>query len=392
MAGLHAAQAFHNLGAKVVVLEKYFCGAGASGKSSGFITPTSELGIDHFHAVYGPEKAKEIWNFTTHGVELIRANIKKYAIKCDYQDLPTMVLSNSKKAVKNLENEKKIRDELGFEGILRSKEQTRSLVNSDGYYGSLQYGSTFGINPTAYVQALKDALIEEGVAIYEETPAIEIMPHAVKTPNGSVSAQQIVLCVDHHLPDFKMLQKLVYHVQTFIMISSPLTDSQMKKIFPKDRVMAWDTDLIYQYFRPISENRFLIGGGTYLSSFAPFELYNWSGAYKKLSRYCAKKFPEVKLTFEYMYPGMIGISKDLRPIAGADQTHPSIYYVTAATGLPWAAALGNYSADHLMNKRTDMDAFFAPDRSFLIGGFLQTILRNPISFALSNLYSTEVRG
>jgi gamma-glutamylputrescine oxidase len=391
-AGLHAAQSFHAQGAKVALLEKYFCGSGASGKSSGFITPTAELGIDHYHAAYGSAKAKQMWNFVTHGVELIKHNIKKYGISCDYHDLPTVVLANSKKAFKDLETEKKVRDELEFQGILHSKEQTRKLINSDGYYGALSYDDTFGMNPTAYAQSLKNILLQEGVLIYEETPAIGIESHSVKTPYGSVQAAQIVLCVDHHLPDFNMLKKLVYHVQTFIMISSPLTDMQMKKIFPGDLIMAWDTDLIYQYFRPIAQNRFLIGGGTYFSSFSPFELYNWPGIYKKLTRYCQIKFPEVKLNFEYMYPGMLGISKDLEPIAGRDQNNSHIYYVTAATGLPWAAALGNYSAEHIMQDRTDMDEFFTPNRSFFIGGLLQSVLRNPISFGLSNLYSSKIRG
>jgi len=60
MAGLSAAQSFHAQGLKVVLIEKNYCGAGASGKSSGFITPDSELPLDFFNTKYGPEATATI--------------------------------------------------------------------------------------------------------------------------------------------------------------------------------------------------------------------------------------------------------------------------------------------------------------------------------------------
>jgi len=39
MAGLSCAQKLHEAGCPVVLIERDFCGAGASGKTSGFITP-----------------------------------------------------------------------------------------------------------------------------------------------------------------------------------------------------------------------------------------------------------------------------------------------------------------------------------------------------------------
>jgi len=54
MAGLTAAQAFCAKGLSVVLIEKNYCGAGASGKSSGFITPDSELSLFELARIFGP--------------------------------------------------------------------------------------------------------------------------------------------------------------------------------------------------------------------------------------------------------------------------------------------------------------------------------------------------
>ena len=68
-----------------MVIEKDFCGSGASGKTSGFITPDSEIELSSLLDTYGPEKAKHIWEFVISGVESIRKNIERHGISCDYQ-------------------------------------------------------------------------------------------------------------------------------------------------------------------------------------------------------------------------------------------------------------------------------------------------------------------
>jgi gamma-glutamylputrescine oxidase len=391
MAGLHAANSFRKKGLSVVVLEKYYCGAGATGKSSGFITPTSELDIDHFYKVYGAHKTRRIWDFVTDGVELIRDSIKTYSIDCDYLQLDTVILANKERDLTTFNNLHRIRTELGYKSSVYQKNEISTFLGSDNYYGALRYGNTFAINPHAYAQGMKKALLDLGIHIYEDTPVTNINGHTVTTYYGStVQAEYIVVATDHHIPELGALKKEVYHAQSFITISAPLTDAQMHAIFPSDKIMAWDTDMIYQYFRPTCDNRIVVGGGTYLSMYAG-KAHHMGSAYKKLSQYFAKKFPHVSVNFEYIWSGLIGISKDMQPLFGALPQNPNLYYMSAATGLPWAAALGNYCAEHVVDKKNDMEEFLRPDRPYIIGGITQSILRNPLTFALSNFYNLYVR-
>ena len=170
------------------------------------------------------------------------------------------------------------------------------------------------------------------------------------------------------------------------MLSAPLSPEQIKQIFPEKDFLVWDTNLIYSYFRLTADNRLLVGGADLLATYASSEWHN-SSVYKKHTNYIKKKFPNLELNFEYYWPGMIGISKDLMPLAGPDLDDSNIYYIGACSGLPWAAALGRYSVEKLINKRSDFDQFFSPQRKFFIGPKLQKVLGKPISFALSNVVS-----
>lgn len=387
MAGLSAAQSFYNKGCSVVLLEKSYCGAGASGKSSGFITPDSELNLSHFTRLFGLDKAKKVWKFGEGGVHFIEENIKKFNLACDYQKQDTLVVANSAGALSKITLEYENRQTLAYESILYDKTTISQAIGSNDYFGGIRYGNTFGINTYHYCQAMKEILEGSGVKVFEETPVIKVHEKGVDTTTTTVQADHVIVCADRFAPDIDTLVHDIYHAQTFIMLSAPLGDQTVKTIFPDQNLMVWDTDLIYQYYRIIGENRFLIGGSDLLSIFWGQEQHNSHRIFKKLYTYTKKKFPRVNFNFEYFWPGLIGVSKDIIPIADQDPQLPNVYHISGVAGLPWAAALGHYSAERIIDKNHDFDEFFSLKRKFPVGSLAQSILRKRFTFALSNFIS-----
>jgi gamma-glutamylputrescine oxidase len=384
MAGLSAAQAFHEKGCSVILLEKSFCGAGASGKSSGFITPDCEFSLGGFVDRFGPDTAKLLWEFVRGGVTTIKRTIEERHLSCDYIPQDTLVLASSDKDFQNeLLPEYEKRMKLGYNTVLHR--QSTSIVGSELYYGGVSYGDTFGMNGYQYLQGLKRFLQAQGVRVYEETPALGLHTQRVVTPHGAVRAGLVVLCMDRFTPELGALESEVYHVQTFLMASEQLTNAQCAQIFPEKPYMVWDTDLLYQYFRLTKDRRLLLGGATLLETYAKGPHHESLRMYKKLTTYWATKFPQVIPHFRYMWPGLIGVSKDIMPLAGRDEHDPTRYYVAAAAGLPWAAALGGYAADALIDGRSDLDQFMSPSRPVTFGPWTQRILGTRLTFALSHL-------
>lgn len=385
MAGLTAAQSFREKGLDVVLLEKNYCGAGATGKSTGFITPDSELSLNYLMRTYGSVEAKKIWDFVLSGAKLIANNISKFNVDCDYQTQDTLVLAHTKRTYqKDILAEYNARSELNFSSTLYTQKELSNIIGADDYKGGVSYGDTFSINGYHYCSGMKQVLQNLGVHIFEESPVISIQNNYVLTPIAKVKAQHIIVCTDHFAANLPALKDKIYHVQTFVMLSSSLSPAQIQSIFPKKQYMVWDTELIYQYYRLTSDNRLILGGGSLLYTYASQEKHNNRHMIKKLTKYWTKKFPKSSPTFEYIWPGLIGVSKDLMPITGRDAKMPSVYYIAAATGLPWAAALGAYSAEHIINNDMRFDHYFSPDRPFTLGPAIQTFLGKKITFALSN--------
>jgi gamma-glutamylputrescine oxidase len=389
MAGLSAAQSFAKKGKKVLLLEAYYCGAGASGKSSGFITPNSELGLADFIRLHGELGARMIWSHIESGVEHIRKNIKEYNLECDYNEEDSLEVANSRWSLKKIREEHESLIKLGFKTNFFSQEQLSSILSSKAYFGGVTYPGTFGINAFKYCQQMKDILVKEGVTIYEETPVLEFTDHEIITLHAKVKADFIVVCTDRFTPNFNRLTKEIYHIQNFLMISQQLKEHEIRALFPNKNHMVWDSDLLYSYYR-ISANRLLLGGGSLLMAYNKYEVHQSLYNYHKLTKYFQKKFPQITIQFEQIWPGMIGLSKDIAPIAGPDKKSPSIYYIAAAAGLPIAAMLGNYSAAHLVDGSDELKDYFSPYRSFLINKWLQTIIGTKLSFALSNFVTLKI--
>ncbi|MDP3954461.1 MAG: FAD-binding oxidoreductase [bacterium] len=386
MAGLSCAQKLREHNLSVVLLEKDFCGAGASGKTSGFITPDSEIELSALLANHGPEKAKRIWEFVIAGVSAIRKNIEDYNIDCDYQVQDSLFIANNKTGLKYVKEQYEARKELGYESTLYSKDGLPEIIGSMGYVGAVRYPDTFGMNSYLYCQAMREILIKNGVQIFEETPAVNITNSSVITPEGRVEAKHVIVAGDRFIPDMGVLKKEIYHVQTFLGISKPLSDENAKKIFKSDKMMAWDTDLIYNYFRVTGNNRVLLGGGDLLYTYAHSISNNTKRFKKRLSSYFHKKFPDVPFELEYIWPGMLGVSKDLLPVMGygPDNKTSNIWYLGAATGLPWANALGHYAADKIISGRNELDGDFSWKRKFIIGPKIQTLISTPVTYAISH--------
>ena len=384
MAGLMCAARLREAGLSVVVLEKEFCGGGASGKSSGFITPDSEIELSALLRTYGPEKAKELWEFVSSGVEAIREMIVTNHIECDYQIQDSLFIANNPKGFAHVREEHAAREILGYESCLYDAQAAQAVIGSKDYFGAVRYPKTFGVNGYLFCQHFKKVLQERGVNIYEHTPVRTLRRDGVETEKARVHALSTVVCADRFIPDLGKLTREIYHAQTFLALTSPLPQETIKRIFPEAPLMAWDTDLIYQYFRVTGERRLLIGGADLLYTYRRSEARNGERFAGQLSRYLTKKFHNLDLPLEYVWPGLIGISQDLLPIFGIDEQWPNVSYVGAGAGLPWAAALGQYAADKIINKRDEWDAMFSPKRKFVIHPKIQALIGTPATFALSN--------
>jgi glycine/D-amino acid oxidase-like deaminating enzyme len=118
--------------------------------------------------------------------------------------------------------------------------------------------------------------------------------------------------------------------------------------------------------------------------YLPHEQHRPQQVVRDLTSYLAARFPGLRVRFTACWPGLIGISKDFAPVVGSHPRYSSVHYAAGAAGLPWAAALGRYLAEKVLDGRHDIDVPLAVHRRFPIGPHVQAVLGAPVAFAMSH--------
>lgn len=386
MMGLMCARTLAAHGLDVCTVEADTCGGAASGRSSGFITPDSELEFQDLVRRFGPPHARKLWEFALGGVELIRSAITADEIDCDFSAQDAFFVASSAGAAKTIAQEHRARDAAGFASTLYTTETWPRVLGGADYFGGLRFKGTFGMDAYRCCAGLRDRLLERGVRIYEQSPVVRISRDGVQTRAGEVRAAHVMVCTDRLLPRLGLAKTEIYHAQTFLAISEPLADATATRLFPDEPLMVWDTELVYHYFRLTREQRLLVGGGTLLSTYARRERHRPEQVARRLTQYLRTHFPEVDVRFAAAWPGLIGISKDFAPVIGRDPRRPNVHFAGGAAGLPWAAALGRALAERVATKHgsSEIESLLAVERGFPIGGTAQRLMGRQAAFALSH--------
>ncbi|MFM2224440.1 MAG: hypothetical protein RJA07_642 [Bacteroidota bacterium] len=389
-AGISAAHYLSTNGQKVVLLERNIIGGSSTGKSAGFLTPDSELELSQLIRRFGKEGANDIWNVAVSGVKMMVDNIRSNNIQCDLQTQNSLFLANDKASIGDVEEERNSRKEMGWQYQYYNQQETPDVIGSDGYFGAVRYEDTYGVDPLQYAQGMKTVLLKNGVQVFEASEVIKVDGHTVHTHLGSVKAKQIIFCIDKLEEKISELSWQVFHAQTFLSISEPLSDSEIQQLFPMGKMQCWDTDLVYSYYRLTGDNRLLLGGGSALTTFAKNDTH-LSFVIDEVHKKFKKKFPFLQnLSFVQYWPGRIDTTKDLLPIVTKDVNRPWIHFTLGSVGLPWATFCGDFVARHALgNDVSDKKyyQYFSAKRPFFIPNWLEQIIGKQLAFSLNNSYA-----
>jgi gamma-glutamylputrescine oxidase len=386
IAGLHAALHLVSQGTDVVLLEKSFCGGGMSGRSSGFLTPDSELSLYQLVDRFGASGASSLWTTAAAGVKLIAATAETHGFRCDLQSLDSLFVGIGRKGAAATREESAARATLGYEGRLYDANALAS-IHPGGYAAGVRYGGTWAVDPFAYCQALRAVLISSGVRLYEGTEVVALEGTTVVTAHGSVHATNIVMTMNQ-VP--RRLNPQAYGqyctAQTCLAISQPLSARQIACLFPEDRLQCWDNRLLYSYYRLTGDNRLLVGGGSLLTTVADRPMRSPRVIEATIAAFI-RRFPKLgDIAFETYWPGLIDVTRDLLPIADVDPASPSVHVVIGCAGLPWAAWCGDAVARRISGETSSEAArFFRWDRQGFVPRLFQRALGKPVSCVMDLL-------
>lgn len=391
--GVSAATEFLRKGLKVTLIDKNFVGGSSSGRSAGFLTPDSELELHQLVRRYGVKAASEIWTAPCRGIERLVSAIEKFDVQCGLLRQDSLFLGLGARGKEAVASELECRQDVGFtDQRVYDANQLEGILGAQGYSAGIRYASTYGVNPLACLQGFKDLLVEHGMQVYESTSMKSLEDHTVFTHAGSVTADHIIIAVDKLDDSISPLADEAFHAQTFLSVTEPLTDNELRILFPSgEQMQCWDSKLVYSYFRLTADNRLLLGGGTPITTYLK-DAYNNPGVIRKVIGDFRSHFPQLQdLSFINFWPGQIDMTRDLLPVIARPPEHPYLRFVVGCVGIPWATFCGSFAARNVLGE-ADEDYekyfnYFSSQRHFSLPSSLGNVIGKPMLFSLANSWA-----
>lgn len=354
--GLSTALDLAEKGYQVTMLEGARVGWGASGRNGGQIVNGLNASLSKIKRVYGDDTARFVAGLVQEGGKIIRERVARYDIKCDLKD-GNIFAALTGAHVKELEDRHALWAGYGIDSQeMLSRDQMRDHIGSDMYAGGMIDHSGGHIHPLNLALGQAVAIESHGGRIYEDSPAVQIDTTApkpvVRTPQGSVTCQTLVLCGNAYLGDvLPELSRRVMPVSTQVMATEPLGEERAKALIPGDACVE-DIRYILDYYRLSADKRLLFGGGTVYGGADPKDIV------AKLRPNMLKVFPHLSdVKIDFAWSGNFALSFTRVPQMGRIGANTYFAHGYSGHGVTGSHLFGRILASAIDGDKTRFDTF-----------------------------------
>lgn len=324
---------------RIALLEARYAGAGASGHNDGFVLQAlGGHGAQSLLNKYGHDDTLRI-------LQALRSSAVEIGRFCIAKDLPVEFEASGIYAVATVDRHQRhltaglqSAGQLGIHGErLLSCEALRREFGSATVLAGYRVGGGL-LNPFKLARALARVVVRNGAHLYERSPAIEISETktgvSAITSSGLITCDKLVVATDAHQSWFEPLSRHSFCVRSYILVSEKLTRSQLERLKWENRSGFVDAHNHALFGRLTWDNRLLLGGGfaararNACDSSPQREQERAERKLTGLFRYLFPALCDVKP--EYVYGGIIGVSRDMLPQIGP--LSPRINYAYGYSG------------------------------------------------------------
>jgi glycine/D-amino acid oxidase-like deaminating enzyme len=256
----------------VVVLEAARCGAGASSRNGGFLNYSLTHGIGNGIARF-PGEIEHTERLGLRNFDELEADLERYRIDAEYEPTGELDVAVTASQAAGLEETAKLHARFGYDVQLLAADELRSEVNSPLYLSGLwQRSGAAIINPAKLADGLRQALLASGVQIFEHSAVRRlqaIAPGRLRrsaegvtaiTDGGVLRARKLLLATSAYEPLLASMRMFVASVYDYVLMTEPLTRSQLDAIGWRNRQGISDSGNRFHYYRLSADNRILWGG------------------------------------------------------------------------------------------------------------------------------------
>jgi glycine/D-amino acid oxidase-like deaminating enzyme len=319
-------------GTDVVLIEREYCGAGASGRNGGWVNGWDDA-LPGLASHFGRDAALALLDASRRSLDDIRDTVRDGAIDCDLSFEGGLTVALSPAQVDGVLEPAMLARELGRDDLFRvlSKDEAVELSGSPAAEAGVLILHAGSVQPALLVQGLRRLAVAAGVRVYEATPMVSVertLPAVVKTPSGSVTADQVVLASGVRLALVPELRRTVFIIPSHVVATASSRDALERLGWVAGRPFS-DGRTAVHYAQRTADDRVVFGrGGGRLG---------YGGRVIPAHFHDAREIESIVADMHGLLPATRDLEVQWRWGGPMERTQH---------GIPWVGALGKYRNVH----------------------------------------------
>ena len=377
--GVSAALHLAERGYSVALLESQNIGWGASGRNGGQVLPGFGCSLHKLKNLTDAETMKRLWDMSVEAVELLHAQISRFAIPAD----PVRGYLHAAIKPRHVQDLRMEQEELAALGApvgrLLEGAELRARLDSPRYLAALEDNISGHIHPLNYTLGLAKAAQAAGAKLYAGAKVSRVEEGTTLTLHTGphkVRAKFLLVAGGAYLNGLvEDLSGYVMPVGTYIMATEPRAD--VPSLIPNNEAVA-DLNFVLDYFRRSPDDRMLFGGRVSYSTLPPPSL--GSSMLKRATRV----FPQLKdAKVEFLWGGNVDITVNRAPHFG--HLAPNILFAQGFSGhgLALTGLAGKLAAEAIAGQAERFNVFARIPHARFPGG---RALRTPALLAATTWF------
>ncbi|EGD59532.1 hypothetical protein Y88_2710 [Novosphingobium nitrogenifigens DSM 19370] len=348
---------------RIAVIEKRFCGYGASGRNGGWLSGGFEWSRDKYIAAGG----------TREGVIAMQAamagSVDEVIARAAEEDIDADILRCDKLMVATCAAQLERRDadlaELAAWDFPASRLTTldgaglASRLRVAGGVGGLAVSGSARVQPAKLVRGLARAVERRGVALYEGTTVTGLAPGMVTTDRGTVRAGAVIRATEGFTPSLPGLRREWLPLNSAIIATAPLSPAQWREIGWEGHEIVADYAHAYFYAQRTREGRIAFGGRGIPYRFGSAldrDGQTQAGTIRILHATLMRLFPSLAgIGIDHAWCGTLGVPRDWCTSVGFDPaTRMGWAGGYVGLGVSTSNVAGRTLADLVLGRQSDL--------------------------------------
>lgn len=358
--GVTAALTLVEQGANVALVEATAPGAGATGRSGGYIVPAFSSVSPNKVIQENGEAGERLVSIVAESADLVFSFVQEHQIECAAQQGGWFQPAKSEKSFAQLQENAAVWQAFGAHGALLDAETTERLTGTKGYVGSWQASAGGTLHPVKLVHGLLSRAIEKGLHYFSQIKALEISQNAttrkIKTNKGNLQADTVLVCSNAKSPQLNAsVYNSVIPVQVWHIATQIIPKEQRRNLLRQGQCLT-DTQINLFSYRFDNEWRLISG------SIPTLSIGDGRRAARAITRRLAQELSlSTEPKAEFIWKGELSVTPDFLPRLFDLGT--GVYAITACNGrgLAVSLALGKKIAQAVLTRSfTDVPLLLEP--------------------------------